>query len=360
MALCGLAGIYAQRRLWDYHWVSTMPFMALVAALAIRATVETLLHCNNSRWRKMVWLLPLVGVGLALPMLRVHGDAYLDTIAYVSGHRSELEHLKAFGMRDVSQVADYVHRRTTDEDYLFIWGHYPAVYYLAGRQNPTRFGMDPPLSLNHDKQRLWQQECMSNLHAHPPEYILIVTDDITPFEPITSKQQLSGFPELEDFLNKEYVYDRRVGDFEVYARLSQPENPINAQFEGGITLVGYDLYENLQPDGTVAVELYWSSDTPVETDYTVFVQMVDWSGPLVVAQSDTYPAHGQRPTRSWQPGLPVLDTHDLILPVDLQPGEYEIIVGMYDLNTMERLPVISGGTADNYVSLGKLTYKPED
>jgi hypothetical protein len=71
----------------------------------------------------------------------------------------------------------------------------------------------------------------------------------------------------------------------------------------------------------------------------------------VVAQSDSYPAHGTRSTSEWYIGEQVLDTHDLLLPSDLAPGDYELIAGMYQLDTMERLVI--EGTADDFVSLGR-------
>ena len=40
-------------------------------------------------------------------------------------------------------------------------------------------------------------------------------------------------------------------------------------------------------------------------------------------------------------------------------GDYELIAGMYKLETLERLPAESGLTRD-FVSLGKISYKPGD
>ena len=46
-------------------------------------------------------------------------------------------------------------------------------------------------------------------------------------------------------------------------------------------------------------------------------------------------------TSSWQPGDPVHDERSLVLPVDLTPGRYTLILGVYAGNGSEasRLPI---------------------
>ena len=65
---------------------------------------------------------------------------------------------------------------------------------------------------------------------------------------------------------------------------------------------------------------------------------------------------GFRPSRSWSPGEPIRDNRVLRLPPDLPPGRYWLIAGMYRLETMERLPIISQGVAvGDYVLLGEIS-----
>ena len=198
--------------------------MALIAANVIDAGIDAIRHRGAARAKGMVRLF-VVGLGLALPVLLTHGVVYSHLLAYVTGYSSEQDYLNRYStadffVSDVTQVARYIRERTASDDYVFVWGHYAAVYYLADRQNPTRFGMDPPLSLDHPKQREWQQECMQDLTAHPPTYVVVATADaITPLESETSKQQLANFPEFAALLETGYTFDRSVGDFEVYKQL---------------------------------------------------------------------------------------------------------------------------------------------
>jgi len=59
-----------------------------------------------------------------------------------------------------------------------------------------------------------------------------------------------------------------------------------------------------------------------------------------VAQHDSPPCEGSEPIRHWQNGEYILDEHTLLLPSDLPSGEYLLGVGLYDSDTLERLPPI--------------------
>ena len=64
-----------------------------------------------------------------------------------------------------------------------------------------------------------------------------------------------------------------------------------------------------------------------------------------MAQSDSVPAAGQRPTTGWLPGETIADAHTLALPPDLPAGSYQLIAGLYDPLTGGRLPLMDGETA---------------
>jgi hypothetical protein len=70
----------------------------------------------------------------------------------------------------------------------------------------------------------------------------------------------------------------------------------------------------------------------------VFVHLLDEKGQLV-AQTDSAPAGGSRPTSSWGEGEVIVDRHGVLLGDELAPGTYELRVGMYLPATGARLPV---------------------
>jgi hypothetical protein len=91
--------------------------------------------------------------------------------------------------------------------------------------------------------------------------------------------------------------------------------------------------------------LYWLAAAPVEDSYSVFTQVLNATG-QVVAQQDNPPVNGQAPTDTWAAGAVVRDPYRLHLPAELMPGDYRLIVGMYneDGRVQWRLP--SGEIAD--------------
>ena len=51
---------------------------------------------------------------------------------------------------------------------------------------------------------------------------------------------------------------------------------------------------------------------------------------------------GDYPTTMWAPGEIIADPHPVVLPADLSPGRYRLLVGMYDLETLARLARLDG------------------
>lgn len=99
------------------------------------------------------------------------------------------------------------------------------------------------------------------------------------------------------------------------------------------------------------VTLFWEARSKPAADYTVFVQVLDAAGRRV-AGWDSQPLHGYLPTSGWPPGEVVRDRLAVPLPADLPPGRYTVIAGMYDLATLERLPV--GDTGQDFVVLTEI------
>jgi hypothetical protein len=117
--------------------------------------------------------------------------------------------------------------------------------------------------------------------------------------------------------------------------------PVKAQFGDTILLDSFEVSPAV-PGEALDVTLFWEALNPPAADYTVFVHLVDADG-QVVAAHDGMPGENSFPTRAWQPGLLVSDKHQLDLPADLAPGTYQVNVGLYLLETGERLPVWDAG-----------------
>ncbi len=111
---------------------------------------------------------------------------------------------------------------------------------------------------------------------------------------------------------------------------------------GQLKLSGYTLEGN-------RLTLYWQAQSPLAFDYTVFINAQDENG-QIVTQMDHRPLGSVYPTTLWPPGEIIRETAQLQLP----PGKYHLRVGMYRLETGERLWVPGDETLQNMVNLGEI------
>jgi hypothetical protein len=88
-------------------------------------------------------------------------------------------------------------------------------------------------------------------------------------------------------------------------------------------------------------------------DYTVFVHLRNTEG-TTVAQRDRQPLDGAYPTSQWLPGETVIDPISMPLPKNLPSGQYVLYIGLYRLDTLERLTVTNDATGENAVRLGEV------
>ncbi len=105
---------------------------------------------------------------------------------------------------------------------------------------------------------------------------------------------------------------------------------------------------------TITATMTWRPYAAPSQDYTVFVHLVPAdtvTEPL--AQADAVPRGGAYPTRVWAAGERITDTHHLTAPVDLAAGEYDLLTGVYDADTLQRLPLEGGG---DHLRLARLTF----
>lgn len=128
-----------------------------------------------------------------------------------------------------------------------------------------------------------------------------------------------------------------------FRRLSAPPAITKAEvlFGDSIGMFGYELrLEDFKPGGKLTVTLYWESVQPVSENYTVFVQLL---GPdyQLYGQKDKQPLAGLWPTSDWRPGSKITDKFELEVNDSAPPGQYIVLVGFYDLNTGQRLPVVA-------------------
>ena len=126
-------------------------------------------------------------------------------------------------------------------------------------------------------------------------------------------------------------------------QLRPPDHSANITFGEGDTveLEGYDISTSqLMDERPLHLTLYWHSLTPISEAYIVFVHLLDENGQLV-GQIDEALLRGQWPTNHWRAGDKLADRHTLNLDPSLLPGNYTVLIGLYNPVTMARMPAQS-------------------
>jgi hypothetical protein len=150
------------------------------------------------------------------------------------------------------------------------------------------------------------------------------------------------------------------GQYLSASRLPAPSLPQGTSLGDVVELVAIRLDEAAIQRGTaLPLTLYWRAMAPMDTSYTVFVQAVDEAG-VKSGQIDRLPCDGGCSTNTWRPGDLVGESYDLYIPADAPSGRYQLIAGMYNLATGERLPLrdAHGNAVGDHLLLGQVEVRP--
>ena len=116
--------------------------------------------------------------------------------------------------------------------------------------------------------------------------------------------------------------------------------PLRAELGGEFAITGVAAQGGtLRPGDTAEVIVAWEALHASDADYSVFVHLNGEAG-LPVAQLDTMPGGGNRPTSQWLPGETRVETYRVRIPATAYaPDSGRWMVGMYNAWTGERLPL---------------------
>jgi hypothetical protein len=174
-------------------------------------------------------------------------------------------------------------------------------------------------------------ESLRLLHRFNVRYILLDTSAYGDAldEVLQSCERLEDL-RLVDEMEGIYLYE-----------LLLPVPPYVAQARVGDVgeLLGYDLDQAMvNPGETLNLTLFWQGLGQTQEPYKVFTHLLNAEGDMV-AQHDAEPCAWSCPTTGWVSEGIIVDEHPLAIGPQVQPGEYTMVVGMYDESTGERVPV---------------------
>ena len=254
---------------------------------------------------------------------------------------------------------------TDDQRYSIFVDRYPPPFLSEISRARTRAGW--MLSTQDIVEAIQKHECPAVIYSHGglPTYL----------------------PELEAELQKLYFleisYTDRIRMYLGNKHVNRkPKTSLEATLGQSITLHGIDL--NQSPwHSTQSVQLatYWSAVEPPTDSYKIFLHLrndqnetvakydhfpfpvpdhryqlgVTGGGPYKIYPNidhvdysghdfALYPTRGMIPTTVWPIGRTIREVTTMKLPADLPPGTYQLYIGLYNPDTLERLPVQQKGT----------------
>jgi hypothetical protein len=291
-------------------------------------------------------------IALAVTLIRaVHWQIALMIVMFGLFYRFNEQHIDPFDEWHVSPSTDreavvaYVIEHTEPGDCIWTWGFIGQINYLSDRNSCNSapqegYMMDAeafPIYTN-------RRENIDDLLAKDPALHVV----LSPW---------SYYPELQTYVDR-YVTGLVLENerFQVYSVDRSMWHPTDVNFNGEIALIGYDLpaAESFCPGAEVPMSLTWRQMQTPQQEYQFFVQVLTADETARIAGQDGLPEE-DRPTYTWvNTGEAILGgPFTLTLPEAIEPGAYPLVVGLYDVETLDRSPVFdaNGGAQGTYSHL---------
>ena len=129
------------------------------------------------------------------------------------------------------------------------------------------------------------------------------------------------------------------------------QQPVNANFSDKLRLTGFEVGQTAVsqnqtaylPGDTVDLMLQWDVLDNMSENWSIFVHLNDPVLGVPVAQRDMFLDQGLRPTSLLRSGETIFNHYELGIPkTAVSPAELELVVGLYNFQTGERLLLDDG------------------
>ncbi|MEX1255361.1 MAG: glycosyltransferase family 39 protein [Dehalococcoidia bacterium] len=223
LALLALGGVWWQGKMFHYHWLATLPPLALLAGYAIDESVSLFQPLPRAQaWGAAALLAGGLAVLAFQPLLDTYDD-YRALGSYADGSLSrrdvEAHYYPLYAPNH--EIVDYARERGDDDDLLFVWGVWPQTYFWLDRPLVSPFIVNSGLRATWSPQS-WRDELMEDLEATPPRFFAVARGDNQPW--LTGTTQTSDeylrddFPALSGFIEDGYTPVLDNGLFLLYER----------------------------------------------------------------------------------------------------------------------------------------------
>ena len=137
------------------------------------------------------------------------------------------------------------------------------------------------------------------------------------------------------------------------------EHALDRHYGDGLTLIGYDQDRTTMPaEGTLRLDLSWIAYARPTARYQSVVHLVGPDG-LRWSLPDSFRPRGYAkypPTTTWSPDRYALDSHEIETLPGTPPGIYDVVLTMFDRDTLAPLSVLNeqGQPAAPTLTLGEV------
>ncbi|MFN8532210.1 MAG: glycosyltransferase family 39 protein [Dehalococcoidia bacterium] len=225
-----LTGVWMQGKYFSYHWSVALPPLAGLAGLGLAEAWSAVRRPGpDAAFRRGTAV--FLAIVLILPVVADQQAKLGRDLAHLLGRTSERDYYAQFAhnLNDVDvysfnaarDTADYLRERTTSNDTVLVWGFQALVNWLADRPSPTRYVFSYPLTIGRPDSAPRREARETFLHefdAARPAYVVLVSKDVNPIQPVDSVTLLDGFPALKARLDRDYVKERDIAEFQIFRR----------------------------------------------------------------------------------------------------------------------------------------------
>ena len=244
------AGVLLGGRLYSHYFFQILPCLCLICARSLNE-IRSRLKVRDAGFRAGVTT--IIILGFLFTIVRFHGRTALLAADLVRGRKSEMtsgwfhervdreERMLAAVVRELPEGEDDGDfppealraggPRATGadgpEDYVFVWGYRPEIYYISGLLPASRYLSTQPLTgvpadvhyfsdddrsvLDERSTALAREQLIRDLRDARPKYIV---DELGMFN---AELSINSYPELTEFM-KEYKPTGSVARFMIYSR----------------------------------------------------------------------------------------------------------------------------------------------
>lgn len=317
---------------------ASLPVTFLFPALAVDGLISNRIDTKSPRILKGI-----VGIGLSITLILAARDYFV-----VWPNRSDVREVYR---SDLAQAAKWIEQQPVDQ---------PISVAGTNPRDLDPFLFDFQLPTQHDVK--WVDRAYSIVW--PVRSGVLVSPAYSPIDPTLRSRWLAAPSIVSKFADGSMA-------FEVFDLAPAPQIPSSTitvddgvalatpiDFDPSLTLLGYEAASSAKPCEWARVRLYWRVKQDVsgqQLPLSVFAHLLDQRGELKTGRDLLgFPSAG------WRTGDVWVQQNDLQLPCAIEPGTYQLEIGVYSQADGSRWRVIDAAGADrgDRLRLSEVDVKP--